>query len=87
MVYVIAYALRVVEFAKHHENAVLLMLLQHLVEGIVDREDEDKHESENGHHLDDAFLFGDDIINQSKDEQTAQDDIHDFLAPNQSEDK
>ena len=87
LVHVIAYALRVVELAEHDEDAVLLMLLQYIMEGVVDGENEDEHEGEDCQHLDDAFSLGYDVVHHGKDEQAAQDDVHDLLAPNQGKDK
>ena len=71
LVHVVAHAFWVVELSEQNQDAVALVLLQHLVEGIVNREHENEHHGEDGEHLHDAFLFRNEIIGQCQDQEGA----------------
>ena len=79
LVDVVAHILGVVEHAQHDEDTVALVGLQHMVEGVVDGEHEHESDGKYAQHLDDASLFGNDVIGQREDEQAAKDDIHHLL--------
>ena len=84
---VVAYILGVVEFAEHDKDTILLVRLEHMVEGIVDREHKQESDGKHPYHPDDVFLFVNQVVSQREDEQATQDDIHDRLGPNEGEDK